>query len=169
VFSVCAAAALYRRDAFVDAGGFDASYFCYAEDVDLGFRLRLAGHQSLYVPDAVVLHVGSATSGPRSDFALYHGHRNLVWTYVKNMPPSLFWLYLPQHIALNVVSLAWFTVRGRSRAIWRAKWDTLKGLPRVWRERRRIQSSRRAETPDIRRVMTRGLFTPYREHLDRDT
>lgn len=42
IFSPCAAAALYRRDAFVEAGGFDESFFCYAEDIDLGFRLRFA-------------------------------------------------------------------------------------------------------------------------------
>ena len=41
VFSPCAAAALYARSAFEAARGFDESFFCYLEDVDLGFRLRL--------------------------------------------------------------------------------------------------------------------------------
>jgi hypothetical protein len=40
-------------------------------------------------------HVGSATTGKDGDFAVYHGHRNLVWTDVKNMPGPLFWLHLP--------------------------------------------------------------------------
>jgi len=43
VFSVCGAAMLCRRDLFLEAGGFDESFFCYAEDVDLGFRLILLG------------------------------------------------------------------------------------------------------------------------------
>ena len=86
VFAPCAAAALYQRDAFQEVGGFDESYFCYFEDIDLGFRLRLAGHRCLYVPQAVALHLGAATAGRESDFAVYHAHRNLVWTYVKNMP-----------------------------------------------------------------------------------
>ncbi|MCR4305426.1 MAG: hypothetical protein NUV63_14590 [Gallionella sp.] len=48
-------------------------------DVDLGFRLRLMGHRCLLVPRAVVCHIGSATTGgKKSDFAIYHGHRNLV-------------------------------------------------------------------------------------------
>ena len=46
VFAPCAAAALYRRAAFEEIGGFDESYFCYFEDVDLGFRLRLRGYRS---------------------------------------------------------------------------------------------------------------------------
>ena len=54
VFAPCAAAALYRRSALIDVGGFDEDFFCYVEDVDLGFRLRLAGHRCLYVPQAVV-------------------------------------------------------------------------------------------------------------------
>lgn len=78
------------------AGGFDEDFFCYTEDVDLGFRLRLYGHRCLYVPAPVVEHVGSGITGTRSEFQLYHGHRNLVWTYVKNMPGRLFWLYLPR-------------------------------------------------------------------------
>jgi GT2 family glycosyltransferase len=79
VFSPCAAAALYRRSVLLEVGGFDEDFFCYVEDVDLGFRLRLAGHKALSVPDAVVYHVGSATTGGQhSDFAVYHGHRNLV-------------------------------------------------------------------------------------------
>ena len=90
IFSPCAGAALYRRDAFLEAGGFDEDYFCYVEDVDLGFRLRLRGQTCISVPDAVVHHVGSVSSGGRhSDFAIYHGHRNLVWTFVKNMPGFL--------------------------------------------------------------------------------
>ena len=43
VFGACAAAALYDREAFKEVGGFEESYFCYFEDVDLSFKLRLAG------------------------------------------------------------------------------------------------------------------------------
>jgi GT2 family glycosyltransferase len=161
VFSACAAAALYRRDAFREAGGFDESYFCFFEDVDLAFRLRLAGHRCLYVPDAVVHHVGSATTRRGSDFAVYHGHRNLVWTYVKDMPWPLVLTCLPQHLLLNVVSLAWFTLRGQARAIFRAKWDAVRSLPRVWRARRDVQGRARARAPELRQAFTPGLLSAY--------
>ena len=43
IFGPCAAAALYRREAFAALGGFEERFFCYCEDVDLAFRLRLGG------------------------------------------------------------------------------------------------------------------------------
>jgi GT2 family glycosyltransferase len=161
VFSACAAAALYRRDAFLEVGGFDESYFCFFEDVDLAFRLRLAGHRCLYVPDAVVHHVGSATTRRGSDFAVYHGHRNLVWTYVKDMPWPLVLTCLPQHLLLNVVSLAWFTLRGRPRVIFRSKWDALRNLPRVFAARRAVQGRAGSRGREVRQAFTPGAWTAY--------
>jgi GT2 family glycosyltransferase len=150
VFSACAAAALYRIDALKAVGGFDEDYFCYVEDVDLGFRLRLAGYRCLLVPDALVHHVGSAsTGGQRSDISLYYGHRNLVWTFVKDMPSLLFWSLLPPHLLLNVVSIIWFALHGRGSVILRAKRDAVLGLPKIWKKRQQIQNSRIASFGEI--------------------
>jgi GT2 family glycosyltransferase len=157
VFAPCAAAVLYRRDAFLAAGGFDETFFCYFEDMDLAFRLRLCGARFLYLPQARVRHVGSASIGQKSDLARYLGHRNLVWTFVKNMPPALFWRFLPGHILLNLMSLLVFSLRGQPGAIWRAKWHALKGLPRVLRARRAIQAARTAPAEELERHMQRGL------------
>lgn len=159
VFSACAGAALYRCAALNDIGGFDEDYFCYLEDVDLGFRLRLAGHKAIYVPDAVVQHVGSAsTGGLHSDFAVYHGHRNLVWTFVKDMPGILFWLLLPLHILLNLVSVVWFTTRGQGSVILRSKRDAIRGLPNMWAKRKRIQAERTVRVRSIWHVLDKRLF-----------
>jgi GT2 family glycosyltransferase len=161
VFSPCAAAALYRRDVFLAVGGFDEAFFCYGEDVDLAFRLRLMGERCMYVPHAIARHVGSASSGRNSDFAVYHGHRNLVWLYLKNMPGLLLFLYLPQHLIWNLVSILWFVLRGQSATILRAKRDALRSLPRVLRERRRVQSQRKVGCRALLRVMGRGFLRPY--------
>lgn len=164
VFSPCAAAAMFRKDAFLAAGGFDEDYFCYVEDVDLGFRLRLLGSRCWYVSDSVALHVGSAVTGRRSDFSIYHGHRNLVWTFVKNMPGVLFWLLLPLHVALNFVSIIWFTLRGQGAVILRAKRDALLGLPKMWRKRQQIQKARVASVRDIWRVLDKRVL-PFSRRL----
>ena len=159
VFSPCAAAALYRRSTLLEAGGFDEDYFCYVEDVDLGFRLRLAGYRCLYVPQSVACHVGSGTTGGQhSDFAVYHGHRNLVWTFVKNMPGTLFWVLLPLHLLMNLVTVIVFIAGGQSRVILRAKWDAVKGLPKMWEKRKQIQAARVASVRAIWRVLDKRLI-----------
>ncbi|WP_337958516.1 glycosyltransferase family 2 protein [Candidatus Accumulibacter vicinus] len=162
-FSPCAAAALYRRSALVEAGGFDEDFFCYLEDLDLGFRLRLAGYRCLYVSASVAHHVGSGTtSGQHSDFAVYHGHRNLVWTYVKNMPWILFWAFLPLHLAMNLVALLVFSWRGQGLTMLRAKRDALKGIPDMWRKRRSLQSTRIATVREIWRLMDKSIIPTKR-------
>ena len=140
IFSPCAAAAMYRRDAFESVGGFDESFFAYFEDTDLSFRLRLAGHRCLYVPESVVLHVGSATTGRTSDFTIYHSLRNHVWAWAKNMPRPLVWRYLGHHVLANVMMMAVFIANGQARPVLRAKRDALRGLRRVLAERRELQA-----------------------------
>jgi GT2 family glycosyltransferase len=162
VFGACGAAAVFSRQDFIRAGGFDEDFFSYFEDVDLGFRLRLAGGRCLYVPQAVVHHVGSASTGKTSPFAIYHGHRNMVWTFFKNMPGLLFWVYLPLHILLNLVFVVSFLLKGRGLAILHAKWDAVLGLPAILRKRRQIQRHRKATIDAIWRAMNRDLLAPYR-------
>ena len=161
VFAPCAAAALYRRAAFDEAGGFDERYFCYFEDVDLGFRLQLGGHRCLYVHAAVVGHMSSAIAGYRSDFAVYHGERNSVWTFVKDMPAPLLWLYLPQHLALNLASLLYYPWRGQGRVVFKAKLDAIRGLPAMIRSRRGVQATRAVDPWALRRAFVRGVAAPY--------
>jgi len=149
VFSACAAAALYRRDAFIEAGGFDEFFFCYHEDVDLGFRLRLKGYRCLYVPEAVVYHVGAASSGNSLNLRIYWGHRNLVWTYAKNMPGMLVWVCLPIHLAMTLAYLIYFALSGHGRDICRAKIDAFRGLGHALRSRSKIQRGRRVGILEI--------------------
>jgi GT2 family glycosyltransferase len=167
IFSPCAAAALYRKDAFIEANGFDEDFFCYVEDVDLGFRLRLLGYHCLYLPDSMAYHVGYASvGGQHSNFAVYHGHRNLVWTYVKNMPGALFWLLLPLHIFLNFVTIIWFSLQGQCVVILKAKWDAIRGIPCIWKKRCDIQRNRNASISDIWKVLDKS-FLPRLSQLRR--
>ncbi len=158
VFSPCAAAAIYKRAALQEVGGFDEDYFCYYEDVDLGFRLRLAGHRCMLLPRAVAHHIGSVTTGGgNSSFVIYHGHRNLVWTYIKNMPGIFFWLYLPQHCLLNMFNIFRLILRGKGRIILRAKFNALKGIPMMWRKRTLIQAHKNVASSAIVGQMAKGF------------
>lgn len=161
IFSPCAAAALYSREAFLEVGGFDEDLFSYYEDVDLGFRLRLAGYRALYVADALVEHVGSAALGIRSDFTFYYSHRNLIWIFFANMPSPYLWFYLPAHMMTNLVYLFYYALKGRGGVLWKAKRDAVRGLPASFRKRRNIQSHRRVNPSDLVGIMEHGWFTPF--------
>jgi GT2 family glycosyltransferase len=162
VFSACGGAMLIDRALFLELGGFDERLFCYGEDVDLGYRLRLRGEPTIVIPDAVVAHVGSASSGgPRSDFAVYHGTRNRLWVFVKDTPPLLFWLTLPLHIAATVLLFARHASRGELGAPWRGLMAGLKRIDIALVARREAQATRTANSWDIARAMTwdpRDLF-----------
>ena len=63
----------YRRTAWEQVGGLDEGVLFYGEDVDLALRLRAAGWRTAAVPDAVAVHLGSATAGHRSVWQRYQG------------------------------------------------------------------------------------------------
>ncbi len=154
VFSPCAAAAMYRRDYFEKAGGFDESFFCYYEDVDLGFRIRLLGGRAWQVGGAVVHHVSSGVARQYGDFMQYHCYRNLVWTMVKNVPfPSLLLVASLYGLALLYqFAFRWRALRARTAL--RALRDGLTGLGPALDQRRRIQTGRVASQLDLLRAMT---------------
>jgi GT2 family glycosyltransferase len=156
VFSACAGAALYRTSLFNQLGGFDERYFMYVEDIDLGFRLQLAGHPCLLVSDAIVHHIGSAVTGEGSDFSVYFGHRNLVYCYFKNMPLLLLLATLPFHILANIVTLVVLTAKGRGSAVGKAKLDALKQLPLAIRARSKV--SRKVSSRDIWRLLSKAVI-----------
>jgi len=61
VLAPCGAAMLVRRDLFWQLGGFDEEFIAYYEDVDLGWRLWLAGYRVWFAPGAVVRHLKHQT------------------------------------------------------------------------------------------------------------
>jgi GT2 family glycosyltransferase/glycosyltransferase involved in cell wall biosynthesis len=96
-------ALVVRRSAFEAVGGFDERYFMFFEDVDLGWRLWLAGHRVRYVPQAVVYHRHHASMSQlgawREQFLL---ERNALYTIYKNYDDANLSRVLPPALALTV-------------------------------------------------------------------
>ena len=155
VFSPCGAAMMIDRALFLGLGGFDEFFFCYSEDVDLGYRLQLCGEPTLLVPSAVIRHVGSASSGGRkSEFAVFHGTRNRFYVVYKDTPAIL----LPVVVPLHLMGVVYISSRRENRPhahiVWRAFKESLKGLPTILKSRRAVQSARRASAWEIAKAMT---------------
>ena len=87
IFASCAGAAIYRKKVFEKIGYFDEEHFAYLEDIDVGYRARIAGYDNIYCPAALVWHVGSGTSGSKyNSFKVKLAARNNVYLNYKNMP-----------------------------------------------------------------------------------
>ena len=87
IFSTCAGAGLYRRKIFEEIGYFDENFFAYLEDVDVSFRGNIYGYKNIYVNNAIVYHMVSATSGSRhNEFKVKLASRNSMYLIRKNMP-----------------------------------------------------------------------------------
>ena len=164
-FSPCAAAALYRARAFHAQGGFDERFFCFAEDLDLAFRIRLAGGRGIQVADAVVHHIGGGSTGRRSAFSVHHGTRNRLWTFVKNMPGPLFWPLLPAHLAATLGALLLEASRGQGRAAWQGLQEALAGIRPIWQVRRALQRRRRASAWQLARALSWSPLAPLRRGI----
>ena len=155
-FSPCGASAVIQKDVFERAGGFDERFFCYCEDVDLGFRLRLMGERCVFLNKAAIDHQGSAISGRYSDFTVYHGTRNRMWTYFKNMPLGLLLLTLPVHVSISIYLLLKSIFVGRFKSTFRGMKDGLLGLPKIWASRHNYQKP--SEPVMISKAMSWSLF-----------
>ena len=165
VFCFSGCAALLRRDMLEDVGTFDESFFAYCEDADLGFRARLRGWRCLYVPTAVAYHKFSASSEAFSPFKALHVERNRLWLALKNLPLPLlvlspiytlqrYWWQAYGAMTGQGASGRFAEQRSRGallRILLRAYLEALAGIPRVWRQRRKIQASRKVSAVEVRR------------------
>ena len=116
VFAACAGAAAYRRELFEKIGSFDEAHFAYLEDIDVGWRARIAGYRNLYVPSAKVLHAGSGTSGSRyNEFKVSLSSRNNIYLIWKNMPFLQILLNLPLLAAGFGLKYLFFMKKGFGR------------------------------------------------------
>ena len=149
IFGPCGGAAFYKREVFEDIGLFDEDYFIYYEDIDLAFRARLAGWECLYVPQAVVFHHHSWSLGEESSSKIFLLERNRILTILKNWPLRYLICYSPLIAACDILADGYYLFKKRDLSRFKAKVSALKQLPRVLRERSKIQSNRKISYEDM--------------------
>lgn len=154
IFSGCGGATAYRREVWEALGGFDEDFWMYLEDVDFGFRARLAGWEAVFAPRARVYHHLSASGGDA--LASYYVGRNTIWLIAKNMPRSLLrrnaLAILRGQLAIAFDALRHW--RGEAaRARLHGQLAGLAGLPQQLQKRRAIQPRRQIEDEDLARML----------------
>lgn len=156
-FCATAGAALFRRAMLerirLSSGVFDRTFFMYFEDVDLGWRCRLAGWEARYVPSAIVRHAFQASSKKRQrTFIGVHLRRNRLRMLLKNGSVSFVARTMPQTI-YDVCELVVWEGVGILPSVARAAVDGIT-------QRREVGRATRATAAKRRGVETRWVTAP---------
>jgi GT2 family glycosyltransferase len=149
LFGFCGGGCALRREVLAQVGSFDEDFQSHYEDVDLSFRVLLAGWKCRYVPGATVFHHLSATYGSASPLVVHRTTRNAEWVVLKNVP----WQILLQHgLGMEIHRLYWlayWSLRGRFWARVGGHVAAWGKLPQMLRKRREIQRSARVGWREI--------------------
>jgi len=138
-------------DLKIDGELFDETFFAYMEEIDLCWRIQLLGYRVVYVPTAIVYHIGGFSLDKRVLKRMYLNHRNSMIMLLKNYAlSSLLWA-VPIKLLLEGFIAVAALLRNplRSRAVVMAFWWIARHLPTVLRLRADVQARRRVPDRDI--------------------
>ena len=158
IFWASGVAMFVNRAVAEELGGFDDDFFMQMEEIDLSWRMQLAGYRVLSVPSSVVLHEGGASLQGGSAEKIYFNHRNNVAMLLKNRgAASLLWV-IPLRMLLDMATGLFYLTQfpgalKKSGAVWRAWSFNILTLAATMKKRRKVQSSRVVDDHSIFRHM----------------
>lgn len=179
MFFGTACVSLYRKAALDEVGFFDDDMFAFAEDSDLGLRLRWAGWKAVIATDAVVYHKYSATGGVFSPFKLYLVERNHYWVAIKNLPLKMLVL-LPYYTLVRYLVQMQVVLSGEGsggefsssssklpilKAVMKGTWDAICGIPVMLSKRKVIMKNARISSNEMGALMKKYQMS-FKELLD---
>ena len=103
IFWATGACLFVRAEAFHSVGGFDEYFFAHQEEIDLCWRLQLAGNKIFVQPRSVIYHVGGGTLPVGDKRKVYLNFRNNLIMVTKNLPAGQSWWKIPFRISLNKI------------------------------------------------------------------
>ena len=150
-----------RRKVFTKIGGFDESMFLLYEDVDLSWRMRMAGWNLTLVPQSVVLHkyMASTSRLPRTRLQ-YFTYRNRLRLLLKNYGARQLVRVLSVYMVLELMLLCWIIYRNEGsdvRPLLKAWAWNLRNWPNTLQAHQRAQSARTKSDDEVMQLMYPGI------------
>ena len=126
VFWATGAALLVRPDVYLTCGGLDPEFFAHMEEIDLCWRIQLAGWRICVVPQSVVYHLGGGSLPAENPRKTYLNFRNNLLMLHKNLPDRVRGAFLLRRRLLDTIAWARYAMTFDFRnaaAIFRAHRD----------------------------------------------
>lgn len=158
IFWASGSASIYRRSALEAAGLLDEDFFMHMEEIDLCWRLRLAGYRVASVPGSVVYHLSGGSLPAGNYLKMYLNHRNSLLMLLKNYSLESLMRIWPARLALEAMSLAKALASGNwqwARAIVNAVCWVSEHHVAIAAKRREVQRRRRMGDREVMRRMCR--------------
>ncbi len=159
IFWASGAAMFIRADLYHKAGGLDGQFFAHMEEIDLCWRLKLAGYKIMAYPQSLVYHLGGGTLDAQNPQKTYLNFRNSLITLLKNEPATkLLWLF-PARLILDGIAGIRFLTQGKLLHIWaiiRAHFYCYGHIRNIAKRRQQTQQS--VEDIRIGEANTTGRF-----------
>ena len=152
IFWASGAAFCCRADLFRLLGGFDADFFAHMEEIDLCWRMQLAGYQVMVEPRSVVYHLGGGTLPNDSPRKLYLNYRNNLMMLFKCAPTwqrCLVAVARPVADALSAVVYLVKVQRELARAVWQAYKEFFLSHKALGKKRKAVRENAKAESQTI--------------------
>lgn len=112
VFWSTGACMIVQAKVFKQLGGFDEHFFAHMEEIDLCWRMQLAGYKLKIVPQSTVYHVGGGTLNKQSPQKTYLNFRNNLIMLTKNLPLSTLCWLIPFRAVLDLLGSIFFMMNG---------------------------------------------------------
>jgi len=162
IFWASGACCIMRRSSFVEAGGFDKTFFAHQEEIDLCWRLRSRGQRFRYAPTSTVYHIGAATLRVESPRKTFLNFRNNLLMIYKNLPDRRLRYVMWCRFLLDNLALVHFLLTGKfanAKAVFRARMAFHK-LKTSYRETRRKNIAMTVVDP-IPEMLQRNMLLSY--------
>lgn len=156
IFGACAGAAMYKREMFDKVGLFDEDFFAYYEDVDMSFRMQIAGYKCFYNPMAICYHKRGATTKTMTGFETMLCEKNLVALRIKNYPLLMLLKCIPYFMIVRIKRYYLFLTKHSGSLFFSAVKGYLRGLielPGSLKKRRYIQNSRKVSREYLESIL----------------
>jgi GT2 family glycosyltransferase len=153
------ACVMFPRKTIEKVGYLDPIYFAYKEDLDWGWRARLMGLRSLFVPSAVIYHRwGSSSNLPRK---IFFSERNRIITLLKNYSKRTLILLFPYLLLIEISTICFCISRGLLHKKIRAYSDILKLKSYIRKKRLLIQKKRKKSDRFVTSLFVSNFSHPF--------
>ena len=140
-------------------GFFDQDFFAYHEELDFGWRARLYGYKSYYIPQAIIYHIGSANWGWTGQ-KFYFLERNRWITILKNYSTKTILQLFPSLLILEIIMIVFFAKKGiLKKKIW-SYGSVIKSLRHIISYRGIIQKERKISDEEIMKKFCCNMYIP---------